>query len=202
MTLSFLWCVSARRQSGSVASRTLSGTLRVVDWDLGAAVGATHFHPDHAVPQPQQSRQDDRQLCSRWKAHLFTRGAAQQHRLKPFRSEPQQWQRSGLMTPSTLYMCMLDLLAGTEELKRKMVSRLYVWFVFFKTFWALGSSECTELIRTPEEQRRTVDSYCCFWGKWWTGVLKSIGLDFGLWFIIYRYFLSEKQKLNFTPTIQ
>lgn len=34
-----------------------------------------------------------------------------------------------------LYICMLDLLAGTEELKRKMVSRLYVWL--------LGSSECS-----------------------------------------------------------
>lgn len=52
-SLSCLSSPSERRQSGSDASRTLSGALRVARRDLGAAVGATHFNSDHDVPQPQ-----------------------------------------------------------------------------------------------------------------------------------------------------
>lgn len=103
--LSFLQCPSARWQSDSVPSRMLPGTLRVVSRDLGATVGATHLHPDHAVPQPQQSQQGNHQFGSRREAHLFTRGAAQPYRPKPFGLEP--WPRldwSGLNASSTLFM--------------------------------------------------------------------------------------------------
>lgn len=104
--LSSLPCPSSRWQSNSVPPRMLPGTLRVVSRDLGATVGATHLHPDHAVPQPQQSQQGYHQFGSRWEAHLFTRGAAQPYRPKPFGLEQwPQWGWSGRNTSSTLFMC-------------------------------------------------------------------------------------------------
>lgn len=106
--LSSLQCLSERRQSNSVPPRMLPGTVRVVSRDLGATVGDTYLHPDHAVPQPQQSQQGKHQFGSRWEAHLFTRGAAE-----PYRPEPwPQWGWSGLNASSTLFMCMYICCTG------------------------------------------------------------------------------------------
>lgn len=104
--LSSLQCPSTRWQSNGVPPPTFPGKLRVVSRDLGATVGATHLHPDHAVPQPQQPQQGNHQFGSRWEAHLFTRGAAQPYRPKPFGLEPwPQWGWSGPNVLSILFMC-------------------------------------------------------------------------------------------------
>lgn len=116
---SLILCSSKRRQSGGVVSWTLADALRAVIWDMGAALGATHLHSDHAVPKPERSQQ--LQHYSRRKTHIFTRRAAKWYTVKPFCSGSQHRKWGGLKIK--LVCCwILDHLADLGVQGAKLIS--------------------------------------------------------------------------------